>query len=220
MPNRVTKHPTTTTERVPIGLFLPAQHRGDTAASWRWLSPSALAHLIHRYTAAGDTVLNLDEHPAITSASHYLHRTAATLVTDRDPAQAADTTAGGSSAPKAAVALGTVAAATLADLTQTLARWRRLLRPGGHLVLALAGPPTTEEVGSLRTTVVTAARAAGLVYHQHIPVVLVPLSERDSGPADIDRHVADERLYDRRHARTHRDLLIFATTTTTEADRD
>ncbi len=218
MPNRVTKHPTTTTERVPIGLFLPTQHRGDTAASWRRLSPSALAHLIHRYTAVGDTVLNLDGHPAITAASHYLHRTAATLVTDRDPGEAADAAARGSFAAKAAVALGTVAAAGLADLTQTFARWRRLLRPGGHLALALAGPPITEG-GSLRTTVVTAARAAGLAYHQHIPVVLVPLSERGEGPADIDRHVADERLCDRQHARTHRDLLIFATTTTMEADR-
>jgi SAM-dependent methyltransferase len=217
MPNRVTKHPTTTTERVPVGLFLPAQHSGDTAASWRWLSPSALAHLIHRYTVVGDTVLNLDGHPAITAASHHLDRTAASQVTDRDPAEAAGAPALGISVAKATVALGTVQEAPLADLTQTIARWRRLLRPGGHLVLALAGPPITEE-GSLRTTVVTAARAAGLVYHQHIPVVLVPLSECDSGPADIDRHVADERLYDRPHARTHRDLLIFATTTT-EVDR-
>ncbi len=142
---------------------------------------------------------------------------------DRDPAEAADAATSSGCTAEATVALGTVRSTSteprLAAVTQTLSRWRRALRPGGHLVLALAGPPITE-AGSLRTTVITAARTAGLVYHQHIPVVLVSLSERDGSHADVDRHEADERvLPGGQHTRTHRDLLIFATTTIQEADR-
>jgi hypothetical protein len=70
---------------------------------------------------------------------------------------------------------------------------------------------------SHRSTIIGAARAAGLLYHQHIPILLVPLPEHDPR---TDPGLGDESdgrgLRDGRHLRAFRDLVVFAGTATDE----
>jgi len=107
-------------------------------------------------------------------------------------------------------------------LTRAMSTWRRLVRPGGHLIAALAAPNpqagTQPDVFSRRSTVIAAARAAGLLYHQHIPVLLVPLPEHDprTDPEPAGEPADGRRLLDGRHVPAVRELVVFAGTATAE----
>ena len=105
----------------------------------------------------------------------------------------------------------------LRGMTRAMSEWRRLLRPGGHLITALtAGGPEPGTV-SHRSTVIAAARAAGLLYHQHLPVLLVPLPEHDPRTDPRPSDEPDRGLPEGRHQPAFRDLLAFAGTTTSTA---
>jgi hypothetical protein len=224
---------------VPVGLFLASTHSPRRQAfarpgvpDWHGLHPGNVAYLIRRYTRFGDVVLDLDEHPTVAAAARYLRRAPAKLVTDGGmtrvrlvpPPPEQDRPRRVVCRPGPGADLITVtlprAGAYSLDLhgmTRSMSTWRRLLREGGHLIAALTARGPEPGTVSHRCTVVAAARAAGLLYHQHIPVLLVPLPERDPR---TDPDPADEpdgrRLRAGQHVPAFRDLVVFASTATGE----
>ncbi|WP_425571218.1 hypothetical protein [Phytohabitans houttuyneae] len=235
--------PVTRSEPVPVGLFLAARSGPRRAGfarpgvpDWHGLSPVDLAYLIRRYTRVGSVVLDLDGHPTVAAAARYLRRAPAKLVTRRGvtrlqvvpPPARVDrprrvVSGSGRGADLIMLTLPRAGANSLDPhgLTHAMTGWRRLLRPGGHLLAALtAQGPEPGTVGH-RSTVIAAARAAGLLYHQHIPLLLVPLPERDPRTDPNPAAEPDRRLRHGRHLPAFRDLLAFAgtTSTTEEATR-
>jgi len=105
-------------------------------------------------------------------------------------------------------------------MTEAMHRWHRLLRPGGFMLTVV--PATGPEPGRIshRSLVITAARAAGLRYHQHLPVLLVPLPTAE--PRTDASRAAGTRpaLLDGRHLPIHLDVLAFAATTTDQEATD
>ena len=217
--------------RAPVGLLLrpththrPADPSGRALPDWYGIHPDHVAHLIARYTGDGDTVLDTDAHPTIAAAAEHLHRFSDIAVTDGDSPPGWPESLNRRSAVTARHGAGLILA-TLPRLdldsrdphtvSQTLGAWRELLRPGGFLVVLLTVGPGTSTLGH-RSTVIAAGRTAGLLYHQHIPVVLVPLPETE--PRTTTRLTARPPLIAGRHVRAHRDLLVFATITTEVVD--
>ncbi|WFE38023.1 hypothetical protein [Micromonospora sp. WMMD998] len=233
MPKPHSTAPDDRPQPAPVGLLLPRARVPRTprpgVPHWHGLSPSHLAYLIRRYTHVRDVVLDLDAHPAAIAATAYLDRVPARLVTDRHglhvrllpPTPERPN-------PHAARRHGPCVDLILATLPQgaqgltrdgiatAMSTWRPLLRPGGFLLVGLtASPPQPGEV-SQRTSVIAAARAAGLFYHQHIPAVLVPLPEHEPRTASGRPGEADDgrRLLAGRHLPTFRDLVVLRTTAT------
>jgi hypothetical protein len=211
MPNRSLQR--AGTEQAPVALLLPPVQpvdRGSTVLpDWHGLAPVTVAYLIRRYTRPGEIVLSPEAHPAITHAVRYLDRAAAVLTRHDDTATAQPE----SRAAGAALILAVVrTTAPPPALAADLATWRTLLLPGGFLVLALPLPGVSGGT-SHRTATITAARAAGLFYHQHIPALLAPLPDDDprTGTAPGD---PPTRLWGARHVPVHRDLVAFTTTAT------
>ena len=214
----------------PVGLLLrpththrPADAAGRSLPDWFGIHPDHVALLIARYTRDGDTVLDTDGHPTVAAAAEHLHRRPGIAITDGEEPQVWPEPLDGHSAATARQDAGLVLA-TLPRLdidsrdpyaiSQALGAWHRLLRPGGFLVLLL----TTGPGGALghRSTVIAAARTAGLLYHQHIPALLVALPEAE--PRVETRPVSRPPLRGGRHVPAHRDLLAFASLTSEAAD--
>jgi hypothetical protein len=223
-------------ERPRIGLFLVPTHRRRApladAGAWYGLDPHRLAWLIRHYTRAGDVVLDLDNHPTVARAARYLHRHPAILVADGDtnhvrltgvrarPARIRQLTETGVTLLLAGLPRPGGDRLGLHALTEAMHQWRRLLRPGGFVLTILPpGPPGAGRT-SRRSTVITAARAAGLRYHQHLPALLVPLPATE--PRTDLATAADTRpaLLDGRHALIHLDVLAFRSTTTDQEATD
>jgi hypothetical protein len=239
MPNNPSTDRAARPQPVPVGLFLASTPSPRLAAlarpgvpDWHGLSPSKLAYLIRRYTRFGDVVIDLDEHPTVAAAARYLRRAPAKLVTDQGaarirllpPPKDADrprrvVCRPGPGANLIVVSLPRAGrySLDLHGMTRAMNTWRRLLRPGGHLIAALTARGPEPGAVSHRSTVIAAARAAGLLYHQHIPVLLVPLPEHDprSDPGQAGEPDG-RRLRDGRHLPAFRDLVAFAGTTTDE----
>ncbi|WP_433529538.1 hypothetical protein ACQPYA_25135 [Micromonospora sp. CA-263727] len=202
---------------------------------WHGLSPSQLAYLIRRYTDTDGVVLDLDAHPSAIAATAYLGRIPARLITGRHgPHVQLLTSEPGHRTHRAARRPCMCVDLILATLPQepqahdangaatAMRTWRPLLRPGGFLLVGVtAQRPGPGEV-SYRATVIAAARAAGLYYHQHIPAVLAPLPEDE--PRTTPNHLGEaddgRRLLAGRHLPTFRDLLAFGTTATGEETAD
>jgi hypothetical protein len=191
---------------------------------WYGIHPDHVAHLIARYTRDGDTVLDTDAHPSVAAAAEYLHRRPGIAVTHSDSPHVWPEPLDGRSAATARHGAGLVLA-TLPRLdvdsrdthaiSHALHTWRALLRPGGFLVVLLTAGPGTAAIGH-RSTVIAAARTAGLLYHQHIPALLVQLPETEPR---IEPTVALHRpLLAGQHVPAHRDLLVFASLTPEAAD--
>jgi len=218
-------HHTARAQRVPIGLFLPGPHGASLPPmaspdlpDWQGLSALGVAQLIGRYTRPRDTVLHLDTHPAIAAACGYLERATGEIA--NNPQRTATPT------HRAALLLASLPrpgldSADLHRLVSAFQQWRPTLRPGGFLLVALTVRPPAAGSISERSTVITAARAAGFLYHQHLPIVLAPLPDHEprTNPSPELSHLMG--LPGGRHRVTHRDLLAFAVTTTPskEADR-
>ncbi|WP_038842525.1 hypothetical protein [Salinispora arenicola] len=223
-------HTPDTRPPAPVGLLLrpshthrPADAAGRPLPDWYGIHPDHVALLIARYTRDGDTVLDTDAHPTVAAAAEHLHRRPGVAVTDGETPYVWAEPFDGHSAATARHGAGLVLA-TLPRLdidsrdphaiSQALGAWQALLRPGGFLVLLL----TTGPGGALghRSTVITAARTAGLLYHQHIPALLVALPE--AAPRAETRPVSRPPLRGGRHVPGHRDLLAFASITPEAAD--
>lgn len=199
--------------RVALLVVSPYQRLAGDEPDWNGVDSPRLAWLIGHYTRVGDLILDLDRHPSVRQAAAYLHRRTCTA----DP----DTSVPERIHPAALVLAGPahLDLGSLPGLAETMRGWHRLLRPGGFLltVLPLAGGEAHRT--SHRTTVITAARAAGLRYHQHLPVVLVPLPEDEPRTRANSAASIAPALLDRRHLPVHLDVLTFAASTLDEEHR-
>ncbi|MEU8159505.1 hypothetical protein [Micromonospora parva] len=235
MPKPSSTAPGDRPQPVPVGLLLPRTRVPRTprpgVPDWHGLSPNHLAYLIRRYTDAGDVVLDVDAHPAAIAATAYLRRVPARLVTGRHglrvrllPPAPGRRNRRVARWPGARVDLilatlpGGAKRLAPDDVATAMTAWRPLLRPGGFLLVGLTTPQPQPGEFSHRATVIAAARAAGLFYHQHIPAVLVPLPEHEPRTAPEHPDEADDgrRLLAGRHLPAFRDLLVFGTTATGE----
>ncbi len=209
--------------RAPVGLLLtpththrPTDRTGRALPAWYGIHPDHVAHLIARYTRDGDTVCDIDGHPTVAAAAEYLHRRPGLTVTDCDDlrvwSEPLDDLSAGTSVHGAGLVVGGLPRRDIDSrdrhaLSPARDGWRALLRPGGFLIVLLTAGPGTSVLGH-RSTVIAAARTAGLLYHQHIPALLVPLPETE--PRTEAAIVGHSPLLAGRHVRAHRDLLVFA----------
>ncbi|MFI9640847.1 hypothetical protein ACIG87_12405 [Micromonospora sp. NPDC051925] len=235
MPKPSSTAPSDRPQPAPVGLLLARTRFPRTprrgVPDWHGLSPSHLAYVIRRYTHIGDVVLDLDAHPAAIAATAYLGRVPARLFTGRHglhvrllpPAPERRTRhALRRPGPRVDLMLATLPGGapglTQVDSATAMRAWRPLLRPGGFLLVGLTASQPQSGKSSHRATVIAAARAAGLFYHQHIPAVLVPLPEHEPRTAPERPDEADDgrRLLAGRHLPTFRDLVVFGTTATGE----
>ncbi|RZU48816.1 hypothetical protein EV385_0541 [Krasilnikovia cinnamomea] len=203
----------------PVGLLLtpthsrrPADPAGRTVPDWYGIHPDHVARLIARYTRDGDTVLDTDGHPSVAAAAEYLGRRSGVAVTNGEDPHRRPEPLDGVEGRGAGLVLATLPRLGV-DSRDThanscaLGAWRAWLRPGGFLIVLLTAGPGTAPIGH-RSTVIAAARTAGLLYHQHIPALLVPLPEVE--PRTESPFVPRPPLLAGRHVPAHRDLLVFA----------
>lgn len=228
MPQTQSHHP----ERPPVGLFLVPAHRRAAPlvdpAAWQGLDPQRLAWLIRHYTRDGDLVADLDNHPTVSKAARYLHRHSGTITTDGDDLRVTD----GRPVRARRVAEDGVALLLaglprpdrddlgLCDTAAAMHRWHRLLRPGGFVLVALPTHGLESGQISRRSIVISAARIAGLNYHQHIPVLVLPLPAHDPRTDAATAASTVPALLHGRHLRTHMDVLAFTATTLDQEDTD
>nr|WP_307936544.1 hypothetical protein [Salinispora arenicola] len=222
---------TDTRPPAPVALLLrpththrPADAAGRPLPDWYGIHPDHLALLIARYTRDGDTVLDTDAHPTVAAAAEHLHRRPGTAVTDGETPYVWPERSTAGRRPPPGTAPGwswrpcrawTSTAATPHAIGSALGAWQALLRPGGFLVLLMTAGPGSG-AGGHRSAVIAAARTAGLLYHQHIPVLLVPLSETE--PRTEPAVALHPPLLAGRHVPAHRDLLAFVSITPEAAD--
>ena len=224
MPHTTQHDPTTGLPPVPVALLLPTPgpRRRPIAAQptdgdWFDVGPRAAAAVIANYTRRRDLVIDLDRSPTIAAAARWLHRHPAALVTDSAELAGAKRTAkpvwGRRGAGLIIARLPRPGAYTL-DLhamTRAMHTWRRVLRPGGFLLTVL----TVADSGNHASTVITAARTAGLLYHQHLIPVRARLPEHEPRAEATTAATTVARLRGGRHVITHTNLYAFATTTST-----
>jgi hypothetical protein len=93
----------------------------------------------------------------------------------------------------------------LRSAVRWLAACRDALALDGYLLVAVGVPERGRQYVDHATTVIVAARAAGLVYHQHLVTVAHPLPEPEAA-ADAPLPLASGT----RHVRLHADVFVFA----------
>jgi hypothetical protein len=226
MPQTFPHTPDSSSERPRVGLFLVPVHRRAApladAAAWYGLDPQRLGWLIRHYTRDGDVVLDLDNHPTVASAARYLHRHPATITTDGEHTRVRFTDDRPARARLAEEGIALLLAGLprpggdrlgLHSTTEAMHQWHRLLRPGGFILTALPAAGTHPGRISRRSTVITAAQAAGLRYHQHLPVLLVPLPALEPRTDAATAASTRPALLDGRHVPIHMDVLAFTATT-------
>jgi hypothetical protein len=87
---------------------------------------------------------------------------------------------------------------------------RLALAAGGFLVTAVAADGPDGTYTDRATTVITAARSAGLIYHQHLIAVHEPVPEGEP-PDDAETAVTcGPGPVGRLYTRSHGDLFVFA----------
>ncbi len=211
---------------VPVAIFLPTPHRRRlrsahapapaAQADWCGVQPNDIARLIATYTERGDLVIDLDAHPTIASAARFLGRQPVHLVTDADrrrarPAPPARRIFG---RPRTGLILARLPRAgayslDLRGMTRAMHTWRSLLRPGGYLLAALTAHGPTDARVSHRSTVIAAARTAGLTWQQEFLVPLVPLPEHEPRAMPDTAGTPTAALVEGRHQPAHHKLLAF-----------
>jgi len=204
---------------VPVAIFLPRPHHtwpipAELAAedAWCGITPPDVAGLVARYTEPRDPVADLDAHPLVARAARYLGRRPVTLTSPATPPVLRRSGRGGLGLLLARLPRDGADSADLTAMTTAMHTWRTMLRPGGFLVTALTTPTDEDGVVSHRSTVITAARTAGLSWRQEFLVVLDPLPEFE--PRAMPETAASTRpaLVDGRHAINHRKVLAFRRT--------
>jgi len=188
---------------VPVALLFPpttTPHGALTQPDSSGLTARTAGLLVATYTRAGDRIIDLDANPTLARAAAALERRIVTgnagtvrLICARLPRLA-------SCDP------------TLPELVEWMREQRDALQPGGFLLTAVSAEGPDGGYIDRATTVITAARTAGLTYHQHLIAVLAPLPEDESLPDE--RAAAGCRvphLPGGRYARVHSDLFVFAT---------
>jgi len=197
-----------------------------------------VARLIATYTRRGDLVVAFDAHAAAADAAQWFGRRAALVVTTGDHVAVPTRPAGVSLVPvRRSVRLVAVVHHRVVELLHAahgqvgliigryrpdtpahpadveLCRWlggcAAALQPGGVLAVTVPDARFRDGYVDHASSVVAAARAAGLIYLQHIILADRPLSETPVEPGPTPALGAADRGRPPRHTRTHTDLLIF-----------
>jgi hypothetical protein len=208
---------------VPVAVLLPrAQHRrphlapDDAGSTWCGIDAGNAAALICAYSRLDDVVLTVGPEPMLAQAAQYLGRHPATLLTDGDRWWVR--AAGRIQRRVGQLGAGTILAqlpdhhvegADLPATTHAMGAWRGLLRPGGHLLLALTTTGPGHGGVSPRSNVITAARTAGLLWQQEFLVPLVPLPQYEPRAMPDTAATTPAALVEGRHAVIHLKLLAF-----------
>jgi hypothetical protein len=214
MPQTHPHHTDPAADRPRVALLLVTSHpQADDEPGWYGIAAPRLAWLIGHYTRAGDVVLDRDNHPAVARAAEYLNRRTATFVPGRDDPPSRTLV---HEAKLVLAGLSRPELESVPGLAEAMRSWHQLLRPGGFLLTGLPPAGTEPRRTSVRTTVIRAARAAGLRYHQHLPVVLVPLPDDEPRTSAASAAPIAPALLDGRHLPVHLDVLVFAASTLDE----
>src|SRR6266508_3045149 len=175
MPHTAPTPPGAPLTPVPVAVLLPppdparrATPRRGQPPDWCGLTPRTACQMIATYTRARDVVIDLDRNATVNDAARRLERRPANLLTDRYG------TSGRRPGPR--LPLPGAYTLDLHGLTASMRILRAALRPGGYLLAALT---VSDWGGNHASTVITAARAAGLLYHQHLIALRVPLPEHE-----------------------------------------
>jgi hypothetical protein len=209
---------------VAVLLPTPAGQAAESAVSdlpsWHGVNAHDVASLVHRLSAPGDLVIELDGHPTTTRAAEYLGRRLSAAfpgVHIFGPALPSEAISTRLSRPAglifAALPRPDLPPGDLAGLSAAMRIWRAGLRPGGYLLTVLTtsrlDQARTEHSLIYRASVIAAARTAGLTWQQEWLVLTAPPPTEDprvvpGAPLDLP-----SALVDGRHLRVHRKLLAF-----------
>jgi hypothetical protein len=187
---------------VPAAILLPAPISGGRPARLRAgrLSVEATCRLVAAYTRAGEVVTDLDNDPHTTTAVAWLDRQPTTVDADH-----ATRPRSGAVAKLVIAGLPRAGVHGLAGTTGWMRHVREhLLAPGGYLLAIVTPTIRAGRYLDHATTVIAAAKAAGLIWQQHLLHIRTALPE----PADTD--TSGSVLGAGRHQRVHDDLFTFA----------
>lgn len=210
--HRAKPRPSTGLAPVPVALLLPPPGRRPSPdRRRRGLSWHAACQVLTWYTAAGDLIADLDHQPAVTAAAEWLDRR---LTIGED---ALDTgTAQVQPVPeRARLVIATLprpGANRLPTITDWISQARTgLLADDGYLLAIVTTGVAGGRFTDHATTVVAAARAAGLAYHQQlidIPHPLLP--EREPRAEQTTPAAGPPELRHGRHHPAHTEIHVFA----------
>lgn len=197
---------------VPVALLLPPPgSRPSPARRRRGLSRHAACQVLTWYTAAGDLIVDLDRQPAVVAAAEWLDRR---LTTGEDAlvTGTADVRPVPERARLVIATLPRPGANRLHTITDWISQARTgLLADDGYLLTIVTTGAAGGRFTDHATTVVAAARAAGLAYHQQlidIPHLLLPEHEPR---AEQTIPAADPpKLHSGRHHPAHTEIHVFA----------
>ncbi|MBT8227514.1 MAG: hypothetical protein HKP61_20270 [Dactylosporangium sp.] len=216
MPRRSAQPADTGLPPVPIAILLPPPVAGyprpdgiasDPAPLDEYgLTPRTLARLIATYTRHDDLVIDLDHDDAVASAVAWLGRRTGVPFPE-DTRRALDSVREGQRAGLLIVRLprSGIDPSDPPSLASVMLGWRAALRPGGSLLMAL----TTACARDHSTTVIAAARVAGLRYHQHLIAAYRPLVEDEPRAEALTAASTRPALVDGRHDPAHASFLSF-----------
>jgi hypothetical protein len=201
--------PRTELAPVPVALLLPPPGSPPSRRR-RGLSRHAACQLLTWYTTAGDLVADLDQQPAITAAAGWLERRLTTgdraLDTGADDARP--------SPERARLVIATLprpGAHRLHPMTDWIGQVRAgLLAADGYLLIVVTTGSAGGRFVDHATTVVAAARAAGLAYHQHLIDVPHPLLPEHEPRAEPATAAGPPQLPHGRHRPAHTEVYVFA----------
>jgi hypothetical protein len=210
-PHRTNPPPRTGLAPVPVALLLPPPGGRTSPSRRRGLSRHAACQLLAWYTTAGDQIADLDQHPTITAAAGWLDR----RLTTTHPARATGTADNLPPDERAKLVIATLprpGANRLPTITDWIGQIRaRLLADDGYLLTVITTGPAGGQFTDHATTVVAAARSAGLIYHQQlidIPHPLLPEHEPRAEPSTSI--TGPPPLHHGRHRPTHTEIYVFA----------
>lgn len=209
-PHRRTKPQPRTGLPVPVALLLPPPGSPPSHRR-RGLSRHAACQVLTWYTRAGDLIADLDHQPAVAAAAGWLDRrlitTDHTVCTDT-----AEDLAATERARLVIAALPRPKANRLQSITDWIGRVRTgLLADDGYLLTVVTTGPAGGRFVDHATTVVAAARAAGLVYHQQLIDIRAPLLPEHEPRAEPGTPIAaPPQLRHGRHRPAHTEILVFA----------
>jgi hypothetical protein len=195
---------------VPIAVLLPppaGSRPPSTVSGRRGLSGHAASQVIARYTHHGDLVIDLDASPSVAAAAGWLARRvvsgAGSAVPELQPG----------AARLAIATLPRPSATSLASITEWMRRTRgHLVAPGGFLLIVVSAITGAGRSADLATTIIAAAAAAGLSWHQQLLDVHIRLPEHEPRAEPDTAAAVPARLIRGRHRRVHTDLYCFTTT--------
>lgn len=210
--HRTKPRPNTGLAPVPVALLLtPPGSRPSPAKRRRGLSRHAACQVLTWYTAAGDLIVDLDHQPAVVAAAGWLDRRLTTGEHVLDTG-AADVRSVPERARLVIATLPRPGGNRLHAITDWFGQVRsRLLADDGYLLTIVTTGSAGGRFTDYATTVVAAARAAGLIYHQQLIDVPHPLLPENEQRAEQDTPAADPpTLHHGRHHPAHTEIYVFA----------